>query len=86
MFCPSCGRNNPDNIAFCQYCGKALPQNNQSSSNVSNVYANPLVNAQSQKERLSFKTKKAIATVAILAVFVLVVLLVFYPNALPWNW
>lgn len=26
MFCPSCGANNPDGVAFCGSCGKPMPE------------------------------------------------------------
>lgn len=33
MFCPKCGKNNPDGSTFCQSCGSYLSSNTQNQSN-----------------------------------------------------
>src|ERR1700682_4575683 len=53
VFCTSCGHNNPDQIAFCQACGKTLqlaPESTGSLSrpNISQTSPFPLSNPTSQ--------------------------------------
>ncbi len=87
MFCPSCGRQNAENLVFCQYCGKALPKRESIQAIAENPYSVQAVAEPAiQKERVSFRTIKAIVTVAMLAILTFVVLLMFYPQSLPWNW
>ncbi len=73
---------------FCTFCGKALPAK---SSPVPSIQ--PALKAKSSskkasapKIRVSFTAIKAIITGLLVVGLVIVVLLIYYPNALPWNW
>ncbi len=83
MFCPSCGRLNKDGAAFCEYCGKALPQKTTAPQievkPMARINPNPNVN-DSQKPRLSFNAKRGIVTGLLIVVVVLVVLAIYYPS------
>jgi uncharacterized membrane protein YvbJ len=83
MFCPSCGKLNKDAAAFCEYCGKALPQK----ATAPQIEVQPVAQANpnpneydSPKPRLSFNAKKGIATGLLIVVVVLVVLAIYYPS------
>ena len=88
MFCPFCGKQNKDNVAFCAFCGKALPQKNSISTETQPVtYANPIPqNSSASKRGLSYNAKRGIITGLLIAVIVIIILVIYYPQALPWNW
>ncbi len=93
MFCPNCGKNNKDNVAFCAFCGKALPEKNVASAVVAPPpEVRPFVQTNSfAQERATDKTgvsrkAKTAVTVALIAALVIGVLLIYYPNVFPWNW
>ncbi len=87
MFCPYCGRQNQDDVAFCEFCGKALPKK-----------GSPLVVAQDtasanpspkkdfpSKARISFTTIKAVVTVLLIFGLILVIIQIYYPGLFSWN-
>jgi len=82
MFCPSCGRQNQENVVFCSFCGKALPQKSSTSPVVqSSIQPNlEKTTVLAKKPRLSFTAIKAIITVALIAGLVIAVLLSYYPG------
>jgi uncharacterized membrane protein YvbJ len=84
MFCPYCSKQNKDNTLFCGYCGKALPQKN---SPLPEAQTNPShQKTHKPKFRLSYNAKKGIVSGVLIAGLIVVVLLLYYPNVLPWNW
>ena len=89
MFCPYCHRQNKERAVFCEYCGKALPE--QSSSEfVNQPVMQQSANNQSPKTSkpkfgLSFNAIRVIITVVAIIILVLVVLQISDPNLLPWN-
>ncbi|MGZ4851091.1 MAG: zinc-ribbon domain-containing protein [Candidatus Bathyarchaeia archaeon] len=88
MFCPSCGKQNQDNVVFCAHCGKALPQKSTSPHTIQLI---PPANSSPQKTekskaRLSSTAIKAIITGVLIVALVIIVLLIYYPGLLPWNW
>ena len=82
MFCPFCGKQNKDNVPFCAFCGKALPQKSSEPLVVQQVArANPIPQKPSApKARLSYNAKRGIVTGLLIAVIVLVILVIYYPN------
>jgi uncharacterized membrane protein YvbJ len=88
MFCPFCGRQNKDNAAFCDYCGKALPQKTISPSPAIKLTPstpispiNPIPNEyDTPAPRLSYNAKRGIITGLLIVVVVVVVLVIYYPN------
>ena len=88
MFCNSCGKQNKDNALFCDFCGKALPQKSSPMPGIQLVsQANqPPKKEQSPKIRISFTAIKAVITGIVIIGLVIVVLQIYYPSLLPWNW
>ncbi len=88
MFCPSCGKQNQEDVTFCTYCGKALPQ--KSSPPPANQSAVGVIpgpkKASAKKVRMSDTAMKAIITGILIVGLVLVVLWIYYPGVFPWNW
>jgi uncharacterized membrane protein YvbJ len=84
MFCPSCGKQNRDNVLFCAHCGKALPQ--QSSPILQRApipQSSPSPQTKSApKFRISNTTKKALITGILIVGLIIVVLLIYYPGIL----
>lgn len=88
MFCNFCGKQNKDGVLFCEFCGKAMPQKSSSMPEAQRgpqANQNP-VKANSPKSRISFTAIKAIITGVVIVGLVLVVLQIYYPGVLPWNW
>ncbi len=88
MFCPNCGRQNKENAPFCEYCGKALPQQPKpSSANQAVLSTAPPVKAAlpPKKRGLSWNAIKAIVTLVTIVVIVLIVAQIYYPQIFPWN-
>ena len=87
MFCPSCGKQNRENVVFCAFCGKALPQNSSPQPLYGPAFQeNPSPQkASGPKVKVSFTAVKAIITTVMLVGLVLVVLQMYYPAILPWN-
>ena len=88
MFCPSCGKQNQDNVLFCKNCGKALPQKSSvplDTQLVSQPNPSPK-SADAPKITLSNNAIKAVITGVLIVLFVVVVFLIYYPSVLPWNW
>jgi uncharacterized membrane protein YvbJ len=89
MFCPFCNRQNKEDAVFCNFCGKALPQQsfvpaaNQSSEQ--SIMSNPSKKSSKPGFKLSDNAIKGIITAVAIVVLVLVVLVVYYPNLMPWN-
>jgi uncharacterized membrane protein YvbJ len=86
MFCPFCGRQNKDNAAFCVFCNRALPQKN-SAAPINQTFSQ--VNDASQKEqksKISFNSLKAIVTGVLIVGMVILIIQLYYPSVLPWNW
>ena len=88
MFCPSCGKQNQENVLFCAFCGKALPQK---SSPIPVIQTIPQANPRPQrasvpKIRVSNNAKKGVITGILIAGLIIVVLLIYYPSVFPWNW
>jgi uncharacterized membrane protein YvbJ len=82
MFCPSCGRENPDNVAFCMFCGKAMTP----AATPKDTQTNPTPKrATAPKTKISFTTVKALVTVLLIVSLALVILQLYYPTVLPWN-
>lgn len=91
MFCPFCHRQIKDNLIFCTYCKKALPQRNVQPLEQPAIQTTNMVNPTPQsdsspKRRISWVAQKAIVTGIAIIVLVLVVLQFYYPSFLPWNW
>ena len=87
MFCPSCGRQNPDNVAFCTFCGKALPQKSSPPTVIEPVKTatqSPQKNS-APKARLSFTAVKAVITGLLVVGLILIVIQLYYPGVFPWN-
>jgi uncharacterized membrane protein YvbJ len=86
MFCPSCGRQNKDDVLFCEYCGKAMPQKYPAKPSVQPaIQAVPSsLRAPASKGRLSFTALKAVVTVVLIVIVAIIVLQIYYPGALPW--
>ena len=87
MFCNYCGKQNKDGALFCEFCGKAMPQKNSQPEiqTVSQANQSPK-KEKSPKNRISFTAIKAIITGFVILVLVIVVLQIYYPGLLPWNW
>jgi uncharacterized membrane protein YvbJ len=87
MFCPSCGKQNKENVLFCEYCGKAMPQKasppKPTIQPVTYAISNPQ-NPPAPKSRISFNAIKALVTVALIAVIAIVIIQIYYPRILPW--
>jgi uncharacterized membrane protein YvbJ len=83
MFCPYCGKQNPDDISFCKFCGKALPQRESTQSPIQ-VTPSPK-KASAPKIRLSLNAVKAIVTVVLIVALVVILLQIYYPGVFPWN-
>lgn len=88
MFCPSCGKQNQDNVLFCAFCGKALPQKSSPLPIIQPIpQANPSPQkANAPKVRVSNTAKKAAITGILIIGLIIVVLLIYYPALFPWNW
>ena len=88
MFCPSCGKQNHENVLFCAFCGKAMPQKSSLGSGIQPSIATNSIpqKASARKIRLSYNAKKAIITGILIIGLIIVVLLIYYPGLFPWNW
>jgi uncharacterized membrane protein YvbJ len=88
MFCNFCGRQNKDDVLFCEFCGKAMTQKNSPIPEIQRApQANqPPTKADSPKTRISFTAIKAVITGVVILGLVIVVLQIYYPGILPWNW
>jgi uncharacterized membrane protein YvbJ len=88
MFCPYCGRQNQEDVVFCEFCGKVLPQKGLQPGVAQYIAeSNPSPNRDSApRARVSFTTIKAVVTVLLIVGLVLVVLQIYYPGVFPWNW
>jgi uncharacterized membrane protein YvbJ len=80
MFCPSCGRENPENVAFCLFCGKAMTPAATPKPERKDTRTNP-----TPKAKISFTAVKALVTVLLIVGLALVILQLYYPAVLPWN-
>jgi uncharacterized membrane protein YvbJ len=87
MFCPSCGKQNPENVIFCISCGKALPQKSSVSPVIqSNTQANPSPErVEPKKGKFSFNVVKAAITGVLIVALIVVILQIYYPGIFPWN-
>ena len=87
-FCPNCGKQNQDDVLFCKYCGKALPQKSSPLPVIQPVIqTNPSSQRVSAtKGRISNNAKKAVITGILIVSLIIVVLLIYYPGIFPWNW
>jgi uncharacterized membrane protein YvbJ len=87
MFCPFCSKQNKENVSFCAFCGKALPQKSSPSQVIQPVaQANPIPQKASMpKARLSYNAKRGIVTGILIAVIVVVILVIYYPNVFSWK-
>jgi uncharacterized membrane protein YvbJ len=88
MFCPFCSKQNKENVSFCEFCGKALPQKRSSSEVIQPVAkADPIPQkASAPKARLSYNAKRGIVTGLLIAVIVVIILVIYYPNVFTWKW
>jgi uncharacterized membrane protein YvbJ len=86
MFCPYCGKNNKEEAVFCEYCQRAIPKGNVQTVTQKIVEPQPAQPKQPKKPLLSFTAIKGIITVLMLAALILVILWLYYPSMLPWNW
>jgi uncharacterized membrane protein YvbJ len=87
MFCPSCGKQNKDNEVFCAFCGKVLSQKSTLKPSVQPALkANPRQKDSVPKARISFTAVKAIVTGLLIIGLIMIVLQIYYPAVLPWNW
>ncbi len=90
MFCPSCGKQNREDVSFCAFCGVVLPKDNPpaTSTPISQPHASfqqtPV--PKPAKARLSFNAVKAIVTGILIVGLIVAILQVYYPAVLPWNW
>ncbi|HEX7482381.1 MAG TPA: zinc ribbon domain-containing protein [Candidatus Bathyarchaeia archaeon] len=87
MFCPFCRKQNKENATFCAYCGKALPQKISAPQDVQPVAkANPSpIEESAPKPRLSYNAKRGIVTGLLIAVIIIVILVIYYPNIFHLN-
>jgi uncharacterized membrane protein YvbJ len=88
MFCPFCKKQNKDNVSFCAFCGKALPQKSLTSEVIQPITkADPIPQkASTPKTGLSYNAKRGIVTGILIAVIVIIIVVIYYPSVLPWNW
>jgi len=94
MFCPYCGKNNKEEAVFCEYCQKAIPKGTAQTTpqnvvvtQVQQQFAQPVIEQKKPKKPLlSFTAIKGIITVLMLVGLVLIILWLYYPSMLPWNW
>lgn len=88
MFCPFCNKQNKENVSFCAFCGKALPQKSSAPPVIQPVAkANSIPqNASAPKARLSYNAKRGIVTGILIAIIVVVILVIYYPNVFTWKW
>jgi len=88
MFCPFCSKQNKENVSFCAFCGKALPQKSSTSEDIQPVAKADQIpqKASAQKARLSYNAKRGIVTGILIAVIVIVIVVIYYPSVLPWKW
>jgi uncharacterized membrane protein YvbJ len=86
MFCPFCNHQNKEEAVFCNFCGKALPQ--QSFVLAANHSSEQSIVSKSSKTgfKLTDNAIKSIITAVAIVVLVLAVLVVYYPNLMHWNW
>jgi uncharacterized membrane protein YvbJ len=82
MFCPFCNKQNKENVSFCAFCGKALPQKSSASPAIQPVAKSNQIPKKTlaSKSRLSYNAKRGIVTGILIAVVVLVILVIYYPN------
>jgi uncharacterized membrane protein YvbJ len=92
MFCPYCGRQNDDNVVFCSFCGKVMAQKSSLAQatpsipqSIPPVSSSPQ-KAKPKKPRLSDNAIKGVVTGVLVIALLIVVLWLYYPNLLPWNW
>jgi uncharacterized membrane protein YvbJ len=87
MFCPSCGKQNPDNVIFCTSCGKALPQKSSVSPVIQPSTQTNLSpeRVEPKKAKLSFNVVKAVITGVLIVALIVVILQIYYPGIFPWN-
>jgi uncharacterized membrane protein YvbJ len=88
MFCPYCGKNNKEEAVFCEYCKKAIPKGSLQAATQNTVEPKPaqLKQSKPKKPLLSFTAIKGIITVLMLAALIFIILWLYYPSMLPWNW
>ena len=88
MFCPFCSKQNKENVSFCSFCGKALPQKSSKSEVIQPVTKANLIpeKVSAPKARLSYNAKRGIVTGLLIAVIVVVILVIYYPNVFTWKW
>jgi uncharacterized membrane protein YvbJ len=88
MFCPFCKKQNKDNVSFCAFCGKALPQKSSAPPATQPITKeNPSPQKSSTPKRgLSYNAKRGIVTGLLIAIIVIVIIVVYYPTVLPWKW
>ncbi len=80
MFCPSCGRQNQDDIMFCSFCGKALPSKNSLPPTNQSIVQTNRKKVSGPKIRISYTTVKAIITGALIIGLIVAVVLIYYPG------
>jgi uncharacterized membrane protein YvbJ len=82
MFCPFCNKQNKENVSFCAFCGKALPQKNSTSPVIQPVAKTNSIQQKSSspKGRLSYNAKRGIVTGILITIIVIIVLVIYYPN------
>ncbi len=84
MFCPFCHRQVADDELFCLYCRKALPKKSQ------NILTNELTPSKTKKtSKPGFLSANAIrvgVTAIAVTALIVIILQIYYPTLLPWNW
>jgi uncharacterized membrane protein YvbJ len=90
MFCPFCNRQIKDDTVFCPYCNRAVTQKSSIEKIIQPTFGNPgKVNSKKSSARRikpSNTAIRAVVTAVAIIVLVIVVLAIYYPGLLPWNW
>jgi uncharacterized membrane protein YvbJ len=87
MFCPFCSKQNKENVSFCEFCGKALPQKSSASPVIQPIAKADYIpqKASTPKAGLSYNAKRGIVTGILIAVIVIVIVVIYYPNVFSWK-
>jgi uncharacterized membrane protein YvbJ len=83
MFCPSCGKQNPNNVLFCTSCGKAMSLKNPAPPPAPQLVRQAAPSPKKisgPKMRVSFTAVKAVITVVLIAGLVVSILWIYYPS------
>jgi hypothetical protein len=85
MFCPSCGKQIQDGIAFCPFCGHGLPQNSFQPPRQSSpqTYQTPPPPPYQTDKKNSHIARNAVIGFILAIVLIAIILIVFVPGIIP---